>query len=94
MDATLSSIHPNPRCRRTHHISRSGRRTDVGEDRPVTSKELARVTAALEKRGYKNVHDVEVDDGRFEADATAPAGYEVELELDMRSLKIVREHRN
>jgi hypothetical protein len=65
-----------------------------GEDRPVTSKELARVTAALEKRGYKNVHDVEVDDGRFEAHATAPAGYEVELELDMSSLKIVREHRN
>ena len=64
------------------------------EDRPATDKERARITAALEKRGYKNIHDVEVDDGRFEADATSPAGYEVELELDMKSLKIVREHRD
>ena len=30
------------------------------EDRPATDKERARVTAALEKRGYKNIHDVEV----------------------------------
>jgi hypothetical protein len=64
------------------------------EDRPVTNEERARVTEALEKRGYKNVHDLEVDDGRFEADATSPAGHEVELELDMSSLEIVREHRD
>jgi hypothetical protein len=64
------------------------------EDRPVTDKERARVTEALEKRGYKNVHDMEVDNGRFEADATSPAGDEVELELDMKSLKIIREHRD
>ena len=44
------------------------------EDRPATNKERARVTEALEKRGYKNVHDVEVDDGRFEVDATSPDG--------------------
>jgi hypothetical protein len=64
------------------------------EDRPVTDKERARITEAFEKRSYKNVHDVEVDDGRFEADATSPNGYEVELELDMKSLKIIREHRD
>jgi hypothetical protein len=64
------------------------------EDRPVTNEELARVTEALEKRGYKNVHNVEVDDGRFEADATSTAGYDVELELDMSSLEIVHEHRD
>ncbi|HEY5707746.1 MAG TPA: PepSY domain-containing protein [Terrimicrobiaceae bacterium] len=64
------------------------------EDRPATSEERARVTEALEKRGYKNVHSVEVDDGRFEADATSPAGYEVDLELDMNSLDIVHEHRD
>jgi Peptidase propeptide and YPEB domain len=64
------------------------------EDRAVTSEERARVTEALEKRGYKNVRDLEVDDGRFEANAAAPAGHEVELELDMSSLEIVREHRD
>jgi hypothetical protein len=64
------------------------------EDRPVTNEELARVTEALEKRGYKNAHNVEVDDGRFEADATSTAGYDVELELDMSSLEIVHEHRD
>jgi hypothetical protein len=64
------------------------------EDRPATKKEHTRVTEALEKLGYTNIHDVEVDDGRFEADATTRAGYDVELELDMKSLKIVHEHRN
>ena len=64
------------------------------EDRPATKKEYTRVTEALEKLGYTNIHDVEVDDGRFEADATTRAGYDVELELDMKSLKIVHEHRD
>ena len=63
-------------------------------DRPATKKEYTRVTEALEKLGYTNIHDVEVDDGRFEADATTRAGYDVELELDMKSLKILHEHRD
>jgi len=64
------------------------------EDRPATNEERARVTEALEKRGYKNVHGVDVDDGRFEADATSPDGYDVDLELDMSTLEIVHEHRD
>jgi hypothetical protein len=61
---------------------------------PATKKEYTRVTEALEKLGYTNSHDVEVDDGRYEADATTRAGYNVELELDMKSLKILHEHRD
>lgn len=64
------------------------------EDRAATAEERTRVTEALEKRGYKNVHEIEVDDGRFEADATSPAGHEVDLELDMKSLEIVHERRD
>lgn len=64
------------------------------EDRAATAEERTRVTESLEKRGYKNVHGIEVDDGRFEADATSPAGHDVDLELDMRSLQIVHERRD
>jgi Peptidase propeptide and YPEB domain len=63
-------------------------------DRPATKKEYTRVTEALEKLGYTNIHDIEVDDGRFEADATTRPGYDVELELDMKSLKVLHEHRD
>jgi hypothetical protein len=57
----------------------------------VYAVDVAKGVESLEKRGYKNVHDVEYDDGAIEADATAPAGHGVELRLDPKSLAIIRE---
>ena len=64
------------------------------DDRAGTPEELARVKAALEARGYGDVHDLEVDDGRFEVDARNPAGEPVDLELDMDTLEILHEDRD
>lgn len=64
------------------------------DDRPATAEELARVRAALEAQGYSDVHDVEVDDGRFEVDARNPAGESVDLELDLGTLVILYEDRD
>lgn len=63
-------------------------------DRPGTADELAHVRAALEAGGYTDVHDLEVDDGRFEVDAKNPAGEPVDLELDMGTLEIIEEDRD
>jgi hypothetical protein len=49
------------------------------------------VRAALEAKGYSDVHDLEVDDGRFEVDARNPQGKAVDLELDLKSLEILHE---
>lgn len=64
------------------------------DDRTATTEELGRVRAALEAKGYSDVHDLEVDDGRFEVDARNPAGESVDLELDLTSLEILYEGRD
>ena len=61
------------------------------DDRAGTLEELARVRAALEAKGYSDVHDLEVDDGRFEVDARNPQGTAVDLELDLKTLEILHE---
>jgi hypothetical protein len=61
------------------------------DDRMASAEEIARVRAALEAKGYTEVHDVEVDDGRYEVDALNPAGQRVDLELDLESLEILDE---
>ena len=61
------------------------------DDRPGTPEELARVRAALEAKGYTDVHDLEVDDGRFEVDARNAQGKAVDLELDLKTLEILHE---
>jgi hypothetical protein len=63
-------------------------------DRDATSDEMARVKAALEAKGYTDVHDVEVDDGRFEVDAKNAQGQNVDLELDLKSLEVLHEDRD
>jgi hypothetical protein len=64
------------------------------DDRSGTAAELERVRAALEARGYSDVHDLEVDDGRFEVDARNPAGEPVDLELDLETLEVLHEDRD
>ncbi len=40
------------------------------------------VKEKLEAAGYTNVHDIEFDDGRYEAEATSKSGQAVDLEID------------
>lgn len=63
-------------------------------DRAATADELTRVKSALEAKGYTDVHDLEVDDGRFEVDARNPQGQKVDLELDLATLEILYEDRD
>jgi hypothetical protein len=65
----------------------------VDDDR-VTDAQHEKIKAALEAKGYRDVRDVEIDDGRFEADATHPDGYAVDLELDMTTFEVVHEKRD
>ena len=61
------------------------------DDRNATPEEIARVTSHLEGQGYRYLHDIEVDDGRFELEAVNPAGEPVDLELDLATLAILSE---
>jgi hypothetical protein len=60
-----------------------------GQDRRATDAEVADIMKKLESLGYKEVRDIEVDDGLFEADATSPDGHRVELQLDLETLEFV-----
>jgi Peptidase propeptide and YPEB domain len=63
-------------------------------DRKGSDEELARVSKALEAKGYSEVRDLEVDDGRFEVDARNPQNEPVDLELDMKTLEVLHEDRD
>jgi hypothetical protein len=64
------------------------------DDRAATPEETIRITEVLTAKGYSHVHDIEVDDGRFEVDARHPDGHEVDLELDLETLEILFEDRD
>jgi hypothetical protein len=63
-------------------------------DRDGTAEELARVRAALEAKGYSDVHDLEWEGDHFEVDARNADDREVDLELDVETLEILHEHRD
>ena len=63
-------------------------------DRNGTEQELAQARAALEAKGYRDVHDLEVDDGRFEVDAVNAQGERVDLELDLETFAVLYEDRD
>jgi len=64
-------------------------RADAG-DRPATADEIERVRGALASAGYGGeIHDVELDDGRLEADVRDASGRFVEVELDAATLAIL-----
>jgi hypothetical protein len=58
-------------------------------ERDATAKERQRVVQHLSRIGYTQIIDVDVVRGRFEVDARSPKGREVDVILDMRSLRIL-----
>ncbi|MBO7411608.1 MAG: PepSY domain-containing protein [Ottowia sp.] len=54
------------------------------------------IVAALQRAGYTNIHDLEYDrdDGYWEADARSPRGRKVELHIDPRTGRVLREKRD
>ncbi len=51
----------------------------------------AEIVRAVEAAGYKNVRDLEFDDGRWELEATSAAGTPVDLEVDAKTGKVLHE---
>ncbi len=65
-----------------------------GEDRPATEAEKAEILKKLESLGYREVREIEVDDGLFEADAISPDGHSVDLQLEVGTLEFVGRSRD
>src|SRR5688572_18236785 len=49
---------------------------------PANEMDVNQIIRNLETAGYTDVHDLEKDDGIFEAEATNTAGQRVELDID------------
>lgn len=78
--------------------SANGNRVDVrldattGEvypDEQVANLSEADVRARLAAAGYTNVHDVDYEDGIWNAEAEDPTGKDVELKIDPKSGKVI-----
>lgn len=67
---------------------------DTGElidARAPAAMTVADVGNLLQQHGYTHVRDLELDDGRYEAEAVNPAGHEVDLVIDPRDGRILVE---
>ncbi len=58
---------------------------------PAGALSAEQVTAKLSAAGYTNVHDVEFDDGAWEAEALASSGKPVDLVVDAKSGAVTSE---
>ncbi len=67
---------------------RSGELIDANAMPQLSAADIAN---QLQSQGYRNVRDIELDDGRYEVEATNPAGYNVDLKVDPRDGRILEE---
>jgi uncharacterized membrane protein YkoI len=61
----------------------------VYPDKQVANMSEADVRARLSAAGYTNVHDVDYEDGIWNAEADDPAGKDVELKIDPATGKVI-----
>ncbi|BDU18238.1 PepSY domain-containing protein [Lysobacter auxotrophicus] len=61
----------------------------VYPDQQVANLSEADVRARLSAEGYTNVHDVDYEDGIWNAEADDPAGKDVELKIDPTTGKVI-----
>jgi uncharacterized membrane protein YkoI len=62
---------------------------EVFPDEMVANLTEADVRAKLAAAGYTNVHDVDYEDGIWNAEADDPAGKDVELKIDPKTGKVM-----
>jgi uncharacterized membrane protein YkoI len=66
----------------------------VYPDEQVANLSEADVRAQLAAAGYTNVHDVDYEDGIWNAEADDPAGKDVELKIDPDTGKVLGEEKD
>jgi uncharacterized membrane protein YkoI len=66
----------------------------VYPDEQVANLSEADVRAQLSAAGYTNVHDVDYEDGIWNAEADDPAGKDVELKIDPDTGKVLGEEKD
>lgn len=64
---------------------------EILDPRAAPALTAADIAQLLQAQGFSNVHDIELDDGRYEAEAVNPAGRKVDLKLDPRDGRILSE---
>ncbi len=61
----------------------------VYPDEQIANMSEADVRAALSAAGYTDIHDVDYEDGIWNAEADDPAGKDVELKIDPNTGKVI-----
>lgn len=64
---------------------------EIIDPRSTPALSAADIQSRLASQGYTNIRDIEYDDGRWEVEATNPRGEPVDLKLDPRDGRILRE---
>ena len=69
-------------------------RRDDDDRRPNVDLDLPALARMLSDGGYTTITDVSIDDGLIEVDAVSRERQRVELEIDPKTLNILRERRD
>lgn len=77
------------RRRRARDLRLDAKTGQVYPDQQVANLSEADVRARLSAEGYTNVHDVDYEDGIWNAEADDPAGKDVELKIDPTTGKVI-----
>lgn len=64
---------------------------EIIDPRSTPALSATDIQSRLAAQGYTNIRDIEYDDGRWEVEATNPRGESVDLKLDPRDGRILRE---
>ncbi len=64
---------------------------EIIDPRSTPALSATDIRSRLESQGYTGIRDVEYDDGRWEVEAVNAAGQQVDLKLDPRDGRILRE---
>ena len=77
---------------RWHDVAVDGANGELMDDRGGRALlPAAEITAALTAAGYRDIHDLDLDDAVWEADATNAQGQRVELRLNAHTGKVLSE---
>ena len=77
---------------RWHDVAVDGASGELMDDRGGRALlPAAEITAALTAAGYRDIHDLDLDDAVWEADATNAQGQRVELRLNAHTGKVLSE---
>ena len=94
--ASDDETHDLDRSRYEHRGGEYGSDAPAGllDDAPADALSIAEIVARLDAAGYRDIHEIEREHGRYEVEGRDAGGNPVELVVDARTGEVLRSKRD